>query len=130
MVMPNFQREPVPPPPVPVTKGNTPDQPPGAPPEGQESPEQTSELPGPQPEPESSRTTIRCQNSSMVHSFEYNDKDRTLRVYFRGGQIYDYFFVPENIADEFRRVCEDPAESAGKWFARVVRKTFEYQKVA
>jgi hypothetical protein len=66
----------------------------------------------------------------MVHSFEYDKVDQTLRVYFRGGQIYDYFFVPENVAEEFRRVCEDPAESAGKWFARVVRKTYEYQKVA
>jgi hypothetical protein len=66
----------------------------------------------------------------MVHSFEYNKTEQILRVYFRGGQIYDYFFVPQNIADEFRRVCEDPAESAGKWFARTVRKTFEYQKIA
>ena len=66
----------------------------------------------------------------MVHSFEYDDKDRTLRVYFRGGQIYDYFFVPQEVADQFRVVCDDPAESAGKWFARTIRKTFEYQKVA
>lgn len=128
--MPNFQKEPVPPPLIPNTT-NRPTQASDTetPPEPQESPEQTSELPGPQPEPGSSRTTIRCQNSSMVHSFEYNKKDQTLRVYFRGGQIYDYFFIPENIADEFKRVCADPAESAGKWFARTIRKTFEFQKV-
>ena len=126
MVMPNFQREPLPPPPIPSTN-NKPAQ---EPPEAQQSPEETRDIATPQPEPIGPRTNIKCQNSSMVHSFEYNDKDQTLRVYFRGGQIYDYFFVPQNIADEFRRVCEDPAESAGKWFARTIRKTFEYQKVA
>jgi hypothetical protein len=73
---------------------------------------------------------IKCQNSSMVHSFEYNKGDQTLRVYFRGGQIYDYFFVPEHIADEFKHMCEEPSESAGKWFAKNVRKTFEFQKIA
>jgi hypothetical protein len=80
---------------------------------------------------EETRTDALGNTTTMKRSeIEYNDKDQTLRVFFRGGQIYDYFFVPENVADEFRRVCEDPAESAGKWFARMVRKTFEYQKVA
>lgn len=75
-------------------------------------------------------TTINCQNSSMVNSFEYNEQDQTLRVYFKGGQIYDYFFVPRDIAEAFRTVCENPAESAGKWFAQNVRRTFEFMKVA
>lgn len=123
--MPNFQKEPLPPPPVPQAHPPIP-----GPPGGQESPEQTPEVQPQAPTSIGPRTTITCQNSSMVHSFEYDKADQTLRVYFRGGQIYDYFFVPENIADEFKRVCEDPAESAGKWFARVVRKTYEYQKVA
>lgn len=82
------------------------------------------------PEPIGPTNTIKCQNSSMVHSFEYNKTDQTLRVYFRGGQIYDYFFVPQDLADEFKRLCEEPGESAGKWFARNIRKTFEFQKVA
>lgn len=73
---------------------------------------------------------IRCQNSSMVQSFEYDKADQTLRVYFRGGQIYDYFFVPDHIAEEFKRMCEEPGESAGRWFAKNVRKTFEFQKIA
>lgn len=127
MVMPNFQREPVPPPPIPTPSQNRPPQPP---PEAQERPEGEPEPQTTTPAPIGPRTAIACQNSSMVHSFEYNRTDQTMRVYFRGGQIYDYFFVPQTIADEFKRVCEDPTESAGKWFARTVRKTFEYQKVA
>lgn len=126
--MPNFQKEPVPPPPIPITQNPSPSL--KTSPEAQERPEEVPEIPTPEPESTSSRTAIKCQNSSMVHSFEYNKNDQTLRVYFRGGQIYDYFFVPQNIADEFKRVCDDPTESAGKWFARSVRKTFEYQKVA
>lgn len=88
-------------------------------------PQDTPPLPpiGPQ-------TVIQCQNSSMVHSFEYDKRERIMRVYFRGGQIYDYFFVPEEVAEEFKTVCENPSESAGKWFARNVRKAYEYQKIS
>jgi hypothetical protein len=74
--------------------------------------------------------TIKCMNSSMVHSFEYNEQDQTLRVYFRGGQIYDYFFVPKDVAEAFKNVCEQPGGSAGRWFSQHVRRTFEFQKVA
>ena len=92
-------------------------------------PSATPELP-PQPTtPIGNRTVISCQNSSMVHSFEYDGAERILRVYFKGGQIYDYFFVPQEVAEEFRRVCEDPVESAGRWFAKTVRNVFNYQKV-
>jgi len=127
MVMPNFEREPAMPPAIPNTTGNIP---PRTPPEAQERPEVSTTDQTPPTTTRAPRTVIACQNSSMVHSFEYEPRDQTLRVYFRGGQIYDYFFVPQQIADELQRVCEDPAESAGKWFARNVRKTFEFQKVA
>jgi len=73
---------------------------------------------------------IQCMNSSMVHSFEYHDQDQILRVYFRGGQIYDYFFVPKEVADTFKGICQNPGESAGRWFSQNVRRTFEFQKVA
>lgn len=73
--------------------------------------------------------TIQCMNSSMVHSFEYNEDDQTLRVYFRGGQIYDYFFIPPDIAEEFKNICQNPGGSAGKWFAQKIRKSFEFHKV-
>jgi len=73
---------------------------------------------------------IQCMNSSMVHSFEYDEQDQTLRVYFRGGQIYDYFFVPKEVGEAFKTVCQNPGDSAGKWFAQNVRRTFEFKKVA
>jgi hypothetical protein len=74
--------------------------------------------------------TIECLNSSMIHSFEYNEGDRILRVYFRGGQIYDYFFVPPEVAETFKTICQNPGDSAGRWFSQNVRRTFEFQKVA
>jgi hypothetical protein len=111
--------EPIPPPPIPKTTNKI-------------EPSEFEQEVQPEIEPSNQieRGTIKCQNSSMVHSFEYNKSDKTLRVYFRGGQIYDYFFIPQEIADEFKRVCEEPGESAGKWFAKTIRKTYEYQKVA
>lgn len=87
--------------------------------------------PPPAPAPSSRKiVTVKCMNSSMVHSFEYNESDQTLRVYFRGGQIYDYFFVPREVSDGFQKACEVPGESAGKWFAKNVRNVYEFHKVA
>lgn len=77
----------------------------------------------------SSLNVVKCMNSSMVHSFEYNESERILRVYFLGGQTYDYFFVPKEIAEEFKAICENPNESAGKWFARTVRRSYQYMKI-
>jgi len=74
--------------------------------------------------------TINCLNSSMIHSFEYNEEDRTLQVHFKGGQIYEYFFVPPEVAEAFKGICQNPGESAGRWFAQNVRRTFEFHKIA
>lgn len=124
--MPNFQKEPAIPPPVPTTTDNQAK-------ELNKTPEKaTSEVPEEKPPVGNSfgpKTNVKCQNSSLVDSFEYDKRGQILRVYFKGGQVYDYFFVPEEVAENFRKVCEDPMESAGKWFARAVRKTYEYQRV-
>lgn len=73
---------------------------------------------------------IQCLNSSMINSFDYNPNDKTLRVYFKGGQIYDYFFVPPETAETFKGICQNPGDSAGRWFALNIRKTYEFNKVA
>ncbi|TXH11403.1 MAG: KTSC domain-containing protein [Spirochaetes bacterium] len=72
---------------------------------------------------------ITCRGSSLLHSFRYDRGERLLRVYFRNGYVYDYFFVPEEVAVEFQQLAESGSESIGKWFTKNVKKTFEYQRV-
>lgn len=67
-------------------------------------------------------------NSTMINSFEYDQTQRILRVYFRLGQIYDYFFVPVNIAQDLKNISQG-TESVGTWFANNIRMTYEYQKI-
>lgn len=72
---------------------------------------------------------IRCKGSSLLHSFLYDTEERILRVFFLSGYIYDYFFVPKEVAEELQKMAEQGEESLGKWFAKNIKKTFEFQRV-
>lgn len=72
---------------------------------------------------------VRCKGSSLIHSFQYDKEERILRVFFLSGYVYDYFFVPEEVAEELQRLAELGGESLGKWFTKNIKKTFEYQRV-
>lgn len=72
---------------------------------------------------------VRCKGSSLLHSFQYDKGERILRVFFLSGYVYDYFFVPEEVAEELQRLAELGGESLGKWFTKNIKKTFEYQRV-
>lgn len=65
-------------------------------------------------------------NSSNVEAVLYCDK--TLRVTFKGGSVYDYKKVPISVAREFMKAI-DEKESAGIFLNRFVKGTYEYKKV-
>lgn len=65
----------------------------------------------------------------MLHSFLYDSEERVLRVFFLSGYVYDYFFVPEDIAAQFQALAEQGGESLGKWFSKNIKKTYVFQQV-
>jgi hypothetical protein len=62
--------------------------------------------------------------SSVIRRYEYSDKERTLRVIFVSGAVYDYFDVPPQVADAFAAV-----RSKGEFFGKVIRPHFRFEKV-
>ena len=72
---------------------------------------------------------IQCKNSSLLHSFQYDQSERILRVFFLSGYIYDYFFVPEEVAEELRRLAESGESGLGKWFSKNIKNVFVFQRL-
>jgi hypothetical protein len=62
--------------------------------------------------------------SSVIRRYQYTPDDRTLRVVFVSGAVYDYFDVPNEIADAFAAV-----RSKGEFFGKVIRPFFRFEKV-
>lgn len=72
---------------------------------------------------------ISCAPSSTIDAIEYEKNDRILRVYFKNGSAYEYFFVPQEVIEDFKKVCIGNGESIGRWFAANIRKSFVYNKL-
>ncbi len=62
--------------------------------------------------------------SSVIRRYEYSDRERTLRVVFVSGAVYDYFDVPPQVAEAFAAV-----RSKGEFFGKVIRPHFRFEKI-
>lgn len=63
-------------------------------------------------------------NSSNVAGFEYDSEAQILTVEFKNGARYNYYDVPDTIADGMRS-----ADSHGKYLARSVKGNYRYARV-
>ena len=54
--------------------------------------------------------------SSLISRIVYDDRERTLRVYFRVGGVYLYFDVPRRAYEALRT-----AESPGRYYNRAIK---------
>jgi hypothetical protein len=61
----------------------------------------------------------RLAGSSAVERIGYDEDERCLSVWFRGGRRYIYSGVPRNLYDEFRR-----APSAGRFVTERIKGRF------
>jgi len=64
-------------------------------------------------------------SSSSLHSVGYDPRTSTLEIQFRRGGVYRYFGVSAGVYRELMS-----AESKGRYFARVIRSTYRYRRVA
>lgn len=62
--------------------------------------------------------------SSNLKSARYDGDSSTLEVSFKNGTTYQYFDVPQQIADDF-----NGAESKGTFLAAQVKGHFRYSKL-
>jgi hypothetical protein len=63
--------------------------------------------------------TVRL--SSVIKAIEYNDTSHVLRVTFLSGKVYDYYGVPPECHDAFRR-----ATSKGTFFNDFIRDRYDF----
>lgn len=63
-------------------------------------------------------------SSSNIQAIGYNKEFKILEVEFKGGSVYQYYEVPEQIFNAFLS-----AESIGKFFHSSIRGIYEYVKV-
>ena len=63
-------------------------------------------------------------NSSNVVAFGYDSEAQILTVEFKNGARYNYYDVPDTIADGMRS-----ADSHGKYLARSVKGNYRYARV-
>lgn len=63
------------------------------------------------------------QSSSTILQVGY--KDKTLRIKFKGGSLYDYTDVPEKV---YKQMIE--ADSLGKYLFKNIKGKFKYKKIS
>lgn len=66
----------------------------------------------------------RQVTSSTIESIEYTFETNALEVVFLNGSRYRYYFVPNSVFEDFAN-----ADSQGKYFAKNIRNTYEYEKM-
>ena len=62
--------------------------------------------------------------STMINKYVYNFAAKTLKVEFKGGSLYEYTNVDEEVYDN---LCK--AESKGKFFNEQIKNNFEHTQL-
>jgi hypothetical protein len=70
------------------------------------------------------RTTVQ---SSNIVSIGYDEETQTLEVEFKDGAVYQYFEVPNQVANEF--INNPPEGSHGKYLATSIKGQYRYTRV-
>ena len=65
-------------------------------------------------------TKVETPGSSMMASYGYDEKARTLSVTVRGGKIYHYAGVGPEVYEDMQK-----AASVGKFFAAHIKPVFQ-----
>ena len=66
-------------------------------------------------------------DSTNIASIGYDKDSQTLEVEFLNGGVYQYFDVPERVADEF--INNPPEGSHGKYLASHIKGHYRFSKV-
>lgn len=66
--------------------------------------------------------------SQTIHRMEYSEKDKTLDIEFRTGNIYRYLNVPPRLWKIFQLYLECEG-SAGSFFNEYIKSQFSSEKI-
>lgn len=66
--------------------------------------------------------------SSTIHKVDYNEKEKTMEIEFRSGNIYRYHEVPPRLWKVFQLYVECEG-SAGSFFNEYIKSQFTSEKI-
>jgi hypothetical protein len=66
--------------------------------------------------------------SSTIHKVDYNEKEKTMEIEFRSGNIYRYYDVPPRLWKVFQLYVECEG-SAGSFFNEYIKSQFTSEKI-
>ena len=66
--------------------------------------------------------------SSMIHKVDYHEKEKTLEIEFRTGQVYRYYNFPPRMWKIFQLYIECQG-SAGSFFNEYIKDQFTSEKL-
>ena len=68
--------------------------------------------------------TIDCSKSSHISVITYNDETEELKVEYQNGEVYTYFGVPAEVAEEVEK-----ADSKGRILNQVIYCFYSYKRL-
>ena len=71
---------------------------------------------------------VYTTKSSTIHKVEYLEKEKTLEIEFRTGNIYKYYDVPPRLWKVFQLYIEVEG-SAGSFFNEYIKNQFTSEKI-
>jgi hypothetical protein len=66
--------------------------------------------------------------SSTIHKVDYNEKEKTMEIEFRNGNVYRYYDVPQRMWKIFQLYIECEG-SAGSFFNEYIKNQFTSEKI-
>ena len=66
--------------------------------------------------------------STTIHKVDYNEKDKSLDIEFRSGNIYRYYDVPQRLWKVFELYIECEG-SPGSFFNEYIKNQFTSEKI-
>lgn len=67
--------------------------------------------------------------SNTISKAEYNEKEKSLDITFRTGNVYRYYKVPQNLWKAFQLYIESQG-SAGSFFNEHIKNDFATEKIS
>jgi len=67
--------------------------------------------------------------SNTISKAEYNDKEKSLDITFRSGNVYRYYDVPSGLWKTFQLYIESEG-SAGSFFNEHIKNNFATEKIS
>jgi hypothetical protein len=72
--------------------------------------------------------SVFTTKSSTIHRVEYLDKEKTLEIEFRSGNVYRYYNVPPRMWKVFQLYIEVEG-SAGSFFNEYIKNQYTSEKI-